>query len=200
MHRPPACIGTRWSHVACRDERRTARWGARRRLVTPGGRWLTPGVTGIGGASLLADACHEIPTALLPSLLTSTLGAPAAALGAIEGVSDGLAGLARLGGGALADDPQRRQRVALGGYTTTAVLSAATAGATGPWQVADLRAGAWTARGLRVQARNALRARWSAIGGPAEAKLLDAIEAVAGGLPAVLQSLGAGAAHRPDRR
>lgn len=121
-------------------------------------RWLTAGVKGIGSASLLADAGHEIPTALLPSLLTSTLGAPAAALGVIEGVSDGLAGLARLGGGALADDPRRRQRVAVGGYTTTAVLSAATAGATAAWQVAIFRAGAWTARGLRVPSRNALLA------------------------------------------
>jgi MFS family permease len=123
-----------------------------------GSAWLTPGVKGIGTASLLADAGHEIPTALLPSLLTSTLGAPAAALGVIEGVSDGLAGLARLGGGALADDPHRRQRVAVGGYTVTAALSAATAGATTAWQVAILRAGAWTARGLRVPSRNALLA------------------------------------------
>ena len=46
------------------------------------------------------------PDALLPSLLTSTLGAPAAALGLIEGISDGLAGAARLAGGALADDPR----------------------------------------------------------------------------------------------
>ncbi|MFF0104961.1 hypothetical protein [Streptomyces hirsutus] len=58
-------------------------------------RWLTPGVRGIGSASFLADVGHEIPTALLPSLLASTLGAPAAALGAIEGVSDALAGAAR---------------------------------------------------------------------------------------------------------
>ncbi len=42
--------------------------------------WRTPGVRGIGAASLLADVGHEVPTALLPSLLTSTLGAPAAAL------------------------------------------------------------------------------------------------------------------------
>ena len=40
-------------------------------------RWLTPGVRGIGAASLLSDAGHEIPTSLLPSLLTGTLGAPA---------------------------------------------------------------------------------------------------------------------------
>jgi len=120
--------------------------------------WLTPGVAGIGGASFLADVGHEVPTALLPSLLTSTLGAPASALGLIEGISDGLAGLARLGGGALADDPERRRTIAVGGYTATAVLSSLTGGATAAWHVGVLRAGAWTARGLRVPSRNALLA------------------------------------------
>lgn len=67
--------------------------------------WLTRGVAGIGAASLLADLRHEVPTALLPSPLTTTLRAPAAALGLIEGVADALAGVARFGGGALADDP-----------------------------------------------------------------------------------------------
>ena len=117
--------------------------------------WLTPGVKGIGGASLLADVGHEIPTSLLPSLLTSTLGAPASALGLIEGVSDALAGVARFGGGALADEPERRRTLAVGGYTATAVLSSAIAPATATWQVAVLRAGSWTARGIRVPARNA---------------------------------------------
>jgi Arabinose efflux permease len=120
--------------------------------------WLTRGVGGIGAASLLADVGHEVPTALLPSLLTSTLGAPAAVLGLVEGVSDALAGGARFAGGALADDPGRRRRVAVGGYTTTAVLASLTGAATSVWQVAILRAGAWTARGLRVPARNALLA------------------------------------------
>lgn len=49
--------------------------------------WFTPGVRGIGFASLLADIGHEIPTALLPSFLSSVLGAPAAALGLIEGLA-----------------------------------------------------------------------------------------------------------------
>ena len=120
-------------------------------------RWLGPGVAGIGTASFLADVGHEIPTALLPNLLTVTLGAPAAALGLIEGIADGLAGAARLAGGAIADDPQRR-RVAVGGYTTTAVLSSLIGAATAVWQVGVLRAGAWAARGLRVPARNALLA------------------------------------------
>ena len=113
---------------------------------------------GIGGASLLSDLGHEVPTSLLPSFLTSTLGAPAAALGLIEGVADGLAGAARLGGGALADDPDRRRASAIGGYSATAVLSGLIGVATSAWQVGLLRAGAWTARGLRVPARNALLA------------------------------------------
>jgi hypothetical protein len=118
--------------------------------------WLTPGVRGIGLASFLADVGHEVPTALLPSLLTTTLGASAAALGVIEGVSDALAGAARFGGGVLADDPARRRATAVGGYTSTAVLAGLTGVAGAVWQVAILRASAWAARGLRVPARNAL--------------------------------------------
>ena len=121
-------------------------------------RWLTRGVAGIGGASLLSDLGHEIPTALLPSFLTSTLGAPAAALGLIEGIADGCAGAARFAGGALADDPERRRQVAFGGYTATAVLSSAIGVAAATWQVGVLRTAAWSARGLRVPARNALLA------------------------------------------
>ena len=85
-------------------------------------------------ASLLADLGHEVPTTLLPSLLTGSLGAPAAALGLIEGVSDGLAGAARLAGGALADDPRRRRRDSSHGYTATAVLTSLTGAATVVWQ------------------------------------------------------------------
>jgi MFS family permease len=119
-------------------------------------RWLTRGVGAIGTASLLDDIGQEIPTALLPAFLTSTLGAPAAALGAIEGVADGLSGAARLAGGALADDPQRRRAVAVGGYAGTAVLSGLIGAANAAWQVGVLRTGSWIMRGLRSPARNAL--------------------------------------------
>jgi hypothetical protein len=59
-------------------------------------------------------------------------------------VSDGLAGAARLAGGAIADDPQRRRAQAVAGYTTTAVLSSLIGAATTVWQVAVLRAGKLT--------------------------------------------------------
>nr|WP_296369363.1 MFS transporter [Pseudonocardia sp.] len=126
---------------------------------TPGpSRWMSPGVGGIGLASFLADVGHEVPTALLPSFVTSTLGAPAAALGLIEGISDGLAGAGRFVRGALADDPTRRRAIAVGGYTTTAVLSALIGTAGNVVQVGVLRGASWAARGMRVPARNALLA------------------------------------------
>lgn len=78
-------------------------------------RWFSRGVAGIGLASFLSDVGHEVPTSLLPSFLTSTLKAPASALGLIEGISDALAGIAWFGGGALAGNPARRRRVAVGG-------------------------------------------------------------------------------------
>ncbi len=104
-------------------------------------------------------------------------------------MSDALAGLAKLGGGALADDPDRRRSVAVGGYAATAVLSAAIGAATATWHVALLRAGAWTARGLRGPARNALLA--DAV--PAEAygraygfeRAMDNLGAILGPLAAV---------------
>ena len=126
----------------------------------PGGipPWLTPGVGGIGLASLLSDLGHEIPTALLPSFLVTVLGAPAAALGLIEGLADALSGIAKVVGGALADDPGRRRSIAVGGYTLTAILSALIGLSTAVWQVAIFRTAAWTARGIRGPARNALLA------------------------------------------
>ena len=43
--------------------------------IQPQERWLGPGVASIGTTSFLADVSHEIPTDLLPNLLTATLGA-----------------------------------------------------------------------------------------------------------------------------
>lgn len=120
--------------------------------------WLTPGVRGIGLASFLADMGHEVPTALFASLVVSVLGASAAALGVVEGLADGLAGLARLLGGPLADDATRRRQTAIGGYLSTAALASLIGLASAVWQVAVLRMAAWAARGLRVPARNVLLA------------------------------------------
>lgn len=81
-------------------------------------KWFSRGVAGIGGASFLADLGHEVPTSLLPSLLNSNLHAPISALGLIEGISDAAAGIARFGGGALSNDPNRRRSVGRERFTS----------------------------------------------------------------------------------
>lgn len=118
--------------------------------------WLTRGVLGIGGASLLSDASHELVTSLLPTFLTSTLHSGPAVLGAIDGTADALTGLTKVAGGPLANDPRWRARLASSGYLGTAVATAAIGLTTAVWQVAILRAFAWMSRGLRSPARDML--------------------------------------------
>ena len=65
---------------------------------------------GIGLASLFSEWGHEAASAILPAFLAS-LRAPAAALGVIEGVSDGLSSFSNLAGGWIADHPQLRKPV-----------------------------------------------------------------------------------------
>lgn len=122
----------------------------------PEPRWLSRGVLSVGLASLGSDSGHEMTTSLLPTFLATTLHSGAGALGVIEGVSDALVGLTKLAGGPLAAEPRRRGRLASGGYLVTAVATALIGVATAVWQVAVLRALAWTSRGLRSPARDAM--------------------------------------------
>ena len=122
----------------------------------PDRSWLTKGVLSVGAASLGSDAGHEMTTSLLPTFLTSTLHAGPAALGAIDGVSDALIGLSKLAGGPLSADPERRGKLASGGYLLTAVATGLIGATVAVWQVAVLRALAWVSRGIRSPARDTL--------------------------------------------
>jgi len=137
--------------------------GTPRPEAEPAGRgrrppWVSPEVASVGAASFFSDAGHEIATAVLPGFLTGVLRGSAATLGLIEGISDALLGVAKLAGGALANEPTRRVRLARGGYLVTAVCTAAIGLATTVWQAGILRAAAWVARGARSPARDALLA------------------------------------------
>jgi len=127
----------------------------------PSQKWLTPGVGAVGAASFFSDTGHEVTTSVLPSFLTGTLGASAAALGVIDGISDALIGVMKLTGGPLANDPDRRGRTASGGYLGTALATGAMGAAMTVWQAGALRALAWLSRGLRSPARDALLASLS---------------------------------------
>ena len=122
-----------------------------------GRRWLTPAVLGFGLASFLSDAGHEAATATLPALLI-LLGSAPAALGIIEGVSDGLASFAKLAGGWWADRPHLRKPLAVGGYLATG-LSVGIFGLATSWlHVVAARSVGWFARGVRGPARDAMLA------------------------------------------
>ena len=115
-----------------------------------------PGVVGIGLGSLLSDTGHEMATAALPGFLAS-IGAPAAALGAIEGIADASLSASKVAGGVLADRPGvERKAVTSGGYAITALAHGAFALANAWPFVALARAVSWIARGGKAPARDAL--------------------------------------------
>ena len=120
-------------------------------------RWLKRGVLGIGLASLFSDWGHEAATAILPAFLAS-LGAPAVALGIIEGVSDGLSSFAKLAGGWIADRPRWRKPTGIIGYCATGVSTFGYAFAHSWPFVLLLRALGWVGRGSRGPSRDALLA------------------------------------------
>lgn len=105
-------------------------------------RWLNRTVLDIGLASLFSDWSHEIATTLLPAFLAS-MGAAAAWLGLIEGVSDGLSSFAKMASGYYTDRLRQRKPVAIAGYAVTALGTAALGLATSPWHVLLARALAW---------------------------------------------------------
>lgn len=115
-------------------------------------------VLGIGLASFLSDAGHEMATAALPGFLRS-LGAPAVALGVIEGVADASLSVAKVAGGVVADRVAgERRKLAAAGYALTGVAYGSF-GLAGSWPfVAVARAAAWAFRGGRTPAREALLA------------------------------------------
>lgn len=122
-----------------------------------GRKWLTRGVLGIGMASLFSDWGHEAATAILPVFLAS-LGAPAFALGVIEGVADGVSSFAKLAGGWIADHPQWRKPTGIVGYFATG-LSTFGYAFVGTWPaVLGLRAAGWAGRGSRGPSRDTLLA------------------------------------------
>ncbi len=118
-------------------------------------RWLTRGIAGVALSSLFSDTGHELTTSILPSFITVTLHSTASALGLIEGLSNGLMGLATLIAGPRADEPESRLRLASGGYLATAVATGAIGLAATVWQAGAFRAAAWLGRGVRSPARDA---------------------------------------------
>jgi MFS family permease len=118
-------------------------------------KWLNRTVFAIGLASLFSDVGHEMATAAMPALLAS-FGASSAALGLIEGLSDGVSSFAKLLSGMYSDRLHRRKTLAVVGYFLTASGMASFALATSTWHVLVGRVAGWLGRGARTPVRNVL--------------------------------------------
>jgi len=97
------------------------------------GEWLTANLKIVSAVSFLQDAASELLYPILPIFLTVTLGAPAAVVGAVEGVAEGAASITKLAAGRLADRYPRRRLIGLG-YGLAAVGKVLVAAA-GSWPV-----------------------------------------------------------------
>jgi len=75
----------------------------------------------LGFVSLFMDLSSEIYHALLPAFITLALGLPATALGAIDGVAEATANLAKLFSGRLSDRSLKRKPWVMAGYGLAAL-------------------------------------------------------------------------------
>jgi MFS family permease len=75
----------------------------------------------LGIVILLMDLSSEIYHALLPAFLTVTLGLPVAAMGALDGIAEGTASMAKVVSGRLSDKQMRRKPWILLGYGMAAL-------------------------------------------------------------------------------
>ncbi len=123
----------------------------------PANAWLNRNVAGMTLASLLSDAGHEMATAALPGFLTA-LGVSAAALGLIEGASDCISSVTKLGAGWYSDRVSRRKPLVVAGYLLTGFSQGLFAWAQGWVLILGARVLGWFGRGVRSPLRNVMLA------------------------------------------
>jgi MFS family permease len=118
---------------------------------------LTRNVKVLSAVSLAQDAASELMYPLLPILLTTTLGAPAAVVGLVEGVAEGVAAAMKYLSGRWSDRFGRKPAV-MGGYGLAAFGKVIIAAA-GVWPVVLLgRVVDRIGKGIRGAPRDALLA------------------------------------------
>lgn len=118
--------------------------GARRNVVV------------LGTVSFFADIAGEMIAPILPLFLTVTLGAPATAVGLVDGAAEAAASLFRAVGGWWSDRAGRRKPTVVFGYGLSAAAKPALALAAGWPGALFARVLDRTGKGLRGTARDAL--------------------------------------------
>lgn len=152
--------------------------------------WLNRNILGMGLASLFSDMNHEMASAVLPIFLSSVLGAPAFALGVIEGVADGVSTFFEVWAGWYSDRIGKRKGLAAFGYFVTGASTAIFALATNWWHVLFGRTVGWIGWSIRSPVRDALLTESTTSATVARAfafhRVMDTLGAILGPLIATL--------------
>lgn len=165
---------------------------------------LSQTVVALGVVSLLTDISSEMIYTQVPVFLTVVLGAPAAAVGLIEGVAESTASLLRLVSGWLSDRSGRRKPLTATGYALGAVTKPLLALAVSWPLVLLLRFLDRVGKGLRTAPRDALIAETTPPAARGRAfglhRAMDTTGAVIGPLlgVALLHAFPRGEAHLAD--
>jgi len=117
---------------------------------------LSPTVRALGVVSLFADVSSEMVYAVNPEFVTRILGAPAWALGIIEGIAESTASLLKPVAGWFSDRSGRRKPFAVTGYGLSAVGKPLLALAGTWWHVMGARFLDRVGKGIRTAPRDAL--------------------------------------------
>lgn len=110
----------------------------------------------LGFVSLLMDLSSEIYHALLPVFVTVTLGLPAAALGAIDGVAEATASFGKLVSGRLSDRSMKRKPWIMAGYGLAALSKPLFPIAQGAFELMGARFADRVGKGIRGSPRDAM--------------------------------------------
>ena len=110
----------------------------------------------LGFVSLLMDLSSEIYHALLPAFITVTLGLPALALGAIDGIAEATASFAKLASGRLSDRSRKRKPWVLLGYGLAAFSKPLFPIAQGAVELMGARFADRVGKGIRGAPRDAI--------------------------------------------
>ncbi|HYN41692.1 MAG TPA: MFS transporter, partial [Thermoanaerobaculia bacterium] len=113
-------------------------------------------VLALGAVSFLTDASSEMIFPLLPILLATLPGAPAVALGLIEGVAEATAAAVKVVSGRLSDRTPRRKPIVVAGYGLSSVVRPLIALATAWPHVLLVRFVDRIGKGVRSAPRDAL--------------------------------------------
>jgi MFS family permease len=119
-------------------------------------RWLTRNLLTLSAVSFFQDTASEMLYPVLPIFITTTLGAPALAVGIVDGAVEGLAALSKWRAGVSADRRKNRRQFIAYGYTM-AVFGKLIVAAAWAWPVVLVGRGVDRfGKGMRDAPRDAL--------------------------------------------